>query len=200
MIIRGVIFDLGGVFFEDGTNKFLHLLSSKLKYKLEDLYPIFREGKSLEYRENKISGKEFFQWASKQLNSKIAPIELNQLWVSQYKEIDGMRNLVLWLKNIGIKVAVLSDNTPERVEYLQNKYHFLELFDKVIMSYEVNLTKTEPAIFQIALKRLSLKPEETVFVDDRQNNLDVAKRLNMKTVLFADTESLKETLLSYLAT
>ena len=193
-MIKAVLFDLGGVYFEDGTKKFLTLLSQKTNKTFEELYPIFREGKSLDYRENKISGTEFFSWASKQLENTLTPDELNDLWVKQYTENSGIRNVVLDLKRKGKKVTILSDNVPERIKYLQEKYNFLPLFDDVVLSYEVNLTKNSPAIFKLALSRINIKPEKAIFVDDREINLKVAKKLKINTILFTSMAKLKSDL------
>ena len=197
-MIKAVLFDLGGVFFEDGTVKFLKLLSEKTKRTYDSLYPLFRQGKSLEYRENKITGKDFFDWVSQQLNSVLSPDEINNLWVSQYTEISGIRGIVLWLKELNLRVGILSDNVPERVKYLQDKYQFLDLFDPVIFSYDVNLTKTDLKIFKFASNKLKLNPDEVLFIDDRQIVLDVASQVGMKTILFKNVGDLKDQLKSYL--
>lgn len=193
-MIKAVLFDLGGVYFEDGTDKFLKILSNKTGKSYDDLYPIFRKGKSLEYRKSEISGKDFFDWASKQLNAGLSGDELNKIWVSQYKEVPGIRKLTERLKEKGIKVTVLSDNVPERIGFLQDKYNFLDLFDDVVLSYEVNLTKTSDGMFKLALSRLNIKPEEAVFVDDRENNLKVARKLGIKSILYTSVENLQKDL------
>lgn len=191
-MIKAVLFDLGGVYFEDGTKKFLHNLSKETGQTFKELYPVFREGKSLEYRKNKISGKEFFKWASKLLKNQVSPKQLNHMWVSQYTEIPGIRAIINDLKEKGIKVTILSDNVPERIEFLQDKYKFLDLFDDVVLSYEVNLTKSSPDIFKLALKRIKVKPRQAVFVDDREPNLIVAEKLGIKTILFTTVADLKQ--------
>ena len=193
-MIKAVLFDLGGVFFEDGTEKFLRLLSQKTNKSYEELYPIFREGKSIEYRENTLSGKLFFKWAAQQLDNVTSPEELNNLWVSQYTEIPEMRDIILWLRSLNIKVGILSDNVPERIEFLQSKYHFLELFDEIILSYEVKLTKNSHEIFKLALSRLKLSANEVIFLDDRQSNLDIAKQVGISPILFNGSVSLKSRL------
>jgi len=193
-MIKAALFDLGGVFFEDGTDKFLRLLSQKINKPYEELYLLFREGKSIEYRENIISGNDFFIWASQQLDNVMSPEGLNDLWVSQYTEIVGMRDIVLRLKELKIKTGILSDNVPERVEYLQGKYHFLELFDEIILSYEVKLTKNNHDIFNLALSRLKLPASEVIFIDDRQSNLDLAQEVGIIPILFSGADELKKDL------
>lgn len=105
-----------------------------------------------------------------------------------------MRAVVEQVKKKGIKLAIVSDNVPERVDYLEKKYHFLDLFDEVVMSYEENLTKQSEEIFWLTLERLEIKPEEAVFVDDREVNLQVASGMGIKSLLFTDSSSLKQQL------
>lgn len=193
-MIKAVIFDLGGVYFEDGTVKFINKLSQQINKPQEFLYDLFRKGKSVEYRENKISGDEFFEYASEQLDNKISPFEINLMWVSEYTEIPGTRKFIEKLKSQGIKVAVLSDNVPERINYLQNKYSFLELFDDVVLSYEVNLTKPSEEIFKLALDRLNVDPAEAIFVDDRQVNIDSSIALGIPSILFTSPDELESEL------
>lgn len=194
MKIKAVLFDLGGVYFEDGTDKFLKILSGKTGKFYRDLYPIFREGKSLEYRKNEISGKDFFDWASKQVGAGLSGDELNEMWLSQYIEVPGIRKLIEGLKEKGVRTTVLSDNVPERISYLENKYHFLSLFDDVVLSYQVNLTKTSAEIFSLALSRLNIKPEAAVFVDDREINLEIARKTGIKSILYTSVENLQRDL------
>jgi putative hydrolase of the HAD superfamily len=190
-MIKAVMFDLGGVYFEDGTNKFLKKLSDKINLPVETLYPIFRDGKSLEYRENKISGTEFFEWASIELNNQLSPEEINLMWVSEYTEIAGVRTIIDYIKSQNIRVGILSDNVPERINYLENKYHFLSNFEEIIFSYEVGLTKNDVKIFELAINRHKVLPEEILFIDDRQPNLDVASSIKIKTLLFESAAKLK---------
>lgn len=191
-MIKAVIFDLGGVYFEDGTKKFIGKLSQILSKPEESLFDLFRKGKSVEYRENKISGDEFFQFASEKLESKISASEINNMWVSEYTEIPGTKKVIEKLKSMGLKVSVISDNVPERINYLEEKYNFLDIFDDVILSYEVNLTKPSEEIFKLALSRLEVLPSECVFVDDRQVNLDTSTRLEINSILFENPDQLEK--------
>lgn len=198
MKTKAFLFDLGGVYFEDGTDKFLKILSNKTYKSYQELYPIFREGKSIEYRENKISGNEFFNWAAKTLNVNIKAEELNNLWVRQYTEIPGVKDAVIKLKNKGYIVAVLSDNVPERVDYLQRKYNFLKLFDDAVFSYDVNLTKSSTEIFKLALSRIDVEPEAAIFIDDRNKNFIAADKVGIKTILFTSVKQLRSDLRQFI--
>ena len=60
-------------------------------------------------------------------------------------------------------------------------------FDKVFFSHEMGLEKPDPEIFRQVAQQSDIRPEETVFIDDTQENLDSAKRLGFHTLL-ADRE------------
>lgn len=88
----------------------------------------------------------------------------------------------------GIKTAVLS-NSLGRTPY--DPYAAVDLtgtFDAVVLSAERGVRKPDPAIFRIVLDELGLAADECVFVDDSEDNLQVAVDLGM-TIVFSLDES-----------
>jgi putative hydrolase of the HAD superfamily len=69
----------------------------------------------------------------------------------------------------------------------------MALFDVVIESSKVNIRKPDPAIYKMACEQMSLRPEDTIYLDDLGINLKPARALGMTTikVLNAD-QALKE--------
>ena len=69
----------------------------------------------------------------------------------------------------------------------------MELFDVVIESSKVNIRKPDPAIYKMTCEQMSLRPEDTIYLDDLGINLKPARALGMTTikVLNAD-QALKE--------
>lgn len=63
-----------------------------------------------------------------------------------------------------------------------------ELFDEILISGAVGLRKPEEEIYVLAARGLGLEPEECLFVDDVQINLDTAERLGMRTLLHEDPD------------
>lgn len=61
-------------------------------------------------------------------------------------------------------------------------------FDGIIKSYEAKVMKPDPEIFAIASEKLGFIPEETIFIDDSQANLDAAAELGFRTLLVAPGE------------
>lgn len=88
----------------------------------------------------------------------------------------------------------LSDNVKERVDALDSKFHFLSLFKGGIFSHEVGVRKPNPKIYQFALNKCHARPDETVFIDDKQLMLDPARILGIETILFTSSDALETVL------
>lgn len=84
---------------------------------------------------------------------------------------------------------LLSNQLKHRADYIRNKPS-MKIFDQLYFSNEMGLAKPDAAIFLTVVKGHGLKPEETLFIDDRRENLETAKALGMQTVLFEDLSAL----------
>lgn len=59
----------------------------------------------------------------------------------------------------------------------------------VLSALKLNIHKSEPSAYEKVLRMLSLKPEEVVYIDDKQENLDVAKQVGTRTILYVDNQA-----------
>ena len=70
-------------------------------------------------------------------------------------------------------------------------------FDGICRSYEVGVMKPDSRIFQWVIDRFGIKPEETLFLDDSQRNLEAAARLGFRTLLVDPGSEFAELLGNY---
>ncbi len=141
---RTVIFDLGGVYFGDGTRIAIDAIAAKYKIGRHAVADILNGESGKEYRIGKISAGQFWQQAITQWNIQASSEALSRLWCSSYQADEGTVRLVDRLKNAGHELLYLSDNTRERVAYLDARYSFLQKFDDGIFSHLVKLKKPDP--------------------------------------------------------
>jgi putative hydrolase of the HAD superfamily len=87
----------------------------------------------------------------------------------------------------GYATAIISNSFVGAREREEAAYRFSELTDLIVYSHEVGIKKPDPAIYELCLERLDLRPQEAVFVDDYAPNCDAARALGMAAVLFEDT-------------
>lgn len=89
------------------------------------------------------------------------------------------------------KVGLLTNFVEEWITEILTNYQLHDYFDSIVVSSQEKMIKPDAKIFQLSISQLKVAPEEAVFVDDRQTNVDGAKAVGMHGVLFKDTEQLK---------
>lgn len=110
--------------------------------------------------------------------------------VTVYPYTDGW---LAGLKEEGYHVYLLS-NFPRNffADMEKNKFHFIRYTEGKIISSHVKLIKPDPAIYKLLLDTYNLKPEESVFFDDRGPNVETANRLGLHGILFEGYEDAVE--------
>ena len=94
------------------------------------------------------------------------------------------------LKNEGYHLYGLTNWSAENIHVAYERFDFLSLFEGVVVSGIEKEVKPEPRIYHILLDRYNLKPEESIFIDDKEANIATARRLGMHGIVFksaADT-------------
>lgn len=81
------------------------------------------------------------------------------------------------------KIALIT-NTPSSVKRVIEKFELGKYFDTTILSYEVGMLKTNPKMFEKALKELKLKKDEVMMVgDSMETDVMGAEKAGIKAVL-----------------
>ncbi|MGB6477983.1 MAG: HAD-IA family hydrolase, partial [Candidatus Sulfotelmatobacter sp.] len=93
-----------------------------------------------------------------------------------------------------IKTGLLSNIHPAMIAYLRENFEWLELFDFKTFSAEVRLIKPDPAIYEHTLRGLGVRAGETLFVDDREINVQAARELGIHAVQFRSVAQLRREL------
>jgi epoxide hydrolase-like predicted phosphatase len=91
------------------------------------------------------------------------------------------------------KLGLLSNAGDNWLKELFSKKD-IELFDDIILSYEIGVIKPDPKIYKIAAKRLNVEPEQCVFIDDNQGHCSGGAKAGMKTICYQNFEQLKRDL------
>lgn len=92
--------------------------------------------------------------------------------------------LIKKLKTEGYNVYVLSNMGKENVELITTKLIDTSLFDSLLFSCEAGYAKPEADFYNFAIDKWSIKPEESIFIDDMLANLVPFENLGGFTFLF----------------
>ncbi len=187
------LFDLGGVFFDWDPKHF---------YK-----DIFSSNDDMEYFLTNICNNEWNlqQDAGKKIED--AEFELIQQFPKYKKEIfmyyknhrKMIKNIfqssidaLKELKSKNYKCYVLSNWSSETFIGMCDEYKFLNDFDGMIISGDYNLVKPDEKIFKLAIEKFDLTPQDTVFIDDRIENIEASELLNFKTIHLINPNKIRE--------
>lgn len=94
----------------------------------------------------------------------------------------------------GIKLGIISNADVIDIKYW-NDSPLSELFDLVLFSCDVGMVKPEAEIYQLAMRKLEVKPEESIFIGDGgSNELYGAQSVGMKTIFteYLDCKSMDQ--------
>lgn len=89
----------------------------------------------------------------------------------------------------GGRTALLSNAAGDILRYLDAEHSLSQRFDVAVISGDVGLVKPDPAIYRLCLERLGANADSSLFVDDRQDNLNGAAQVGLQTLLFTGEES-----------
>jgi len=110
--------------------------------------------------------------------------------------IDGTVAVLDELHGAGVPTYVLSNASAETWPYAVERFPFLGRFDGVLLSGEVGMAKPDPEIFDELCRRFGLRPESTVFIDDRAANVDAARALGFPAHHFEHAAALRAELVA----
>lgn len=117
----------------------------------------------------------------------------NLVWDNRDKLVAPYAYAVQWierLKKAGFKVYLLS-NYPRDVFTLHTEcgcFPFLDKVDGKVVSGFVKMVKPNADIYEHLLREYGLQAKECVFIDDREENVEAARALGMKGIVFAGYE------------
>ena len=187
------LFDLGGVFFDWDPRYFLRDIfadNEELNYFIENVcnhdWNLKQDkGRSIIEGEKDLI-RQFPKYKDK---IKIYYPNHRKMFKKIFQEsID----ILLKLKNQKYLCYVLSNWSAETFKGMKDDYDFLNKFDGMIISGEEKLVKPDEKIYKLAIKRFELIPEETIFIDDKIENINAAKLLGFKTIHLMDPKKIKE--------
>jgi putative hydrolase of the HAD superfamily len=92
------------------------------------------------------------------------------------------------LRAAGKRVAMLSNMPRELGEALKSRTRKLAGFDHVTLSYELRAAKPEPATYEHCLEGLGTAPAQTLFLDDRIENVAAAELFGIRAIEFTSRE------------
>lgn len=109
----------------------------------------------------------------------------NASWAHQN---EPMTDFAAAVRRAGLRTALLSNMPPDFRDYLPIGVAWLPAFDHRTLSCDVRANKPDAAIYEHCLRGLKVSPENALFIDDREPNIEAAEKLGIQCVLFHSTK------------
>jgi putative hydrolase of the HAD superfamily len=195
--ITTLIFDFGGVIINLDLPTCIQNLKKLGTNDIENYLSNFgQKDFFLKFEIGEIGTPEFRNEIRKLTNKTITDAEIDNAWCSFLCDIPSERLELLEKLRKKYRLLLLSNSNPLHVEdsaaiALQGTGKTIrDYFDKCYFSYEMGLTKPDPAIFEALLADAGLEATECLFLDDGPKNIEAAKRLGIQTYFVTQGENL----------
>lgn len=181
-MIEAIIFDFGDVFLnldkEAPIREFKKLGLKEWTPELEQL--------NYQYEIGKIDELEFMSSIQKHIgNCNI--LAIREAWNSLLLDFPLYRLEFLQLVSTKYKLFLLSNTDQTHIDKFEHKVgqsfarDFYSCFEKVYFSFDIHMKKPDENAFKYVLNSHNLTPKKTLFIDDKKEHTEAAKKLGLLT-------------------
>ncbi|MDO8627855.1 MAG: HAD family phosphatase [Candidatus Diapherotrites archaeon] len=190
--IKGIVFDWDGVIIDGNYKKLIYECAKQVKISGKKYWRA--HGKFQNEFQKGMSESKYLENISSEL--EIPKPKVEGFWDKPLKKITRDKPEILKLiKNLRTekyKIGFLSNTSIPDMKFIHRKNY--GLFDVQIFSCVEKTRKPEEKIYKILIKKMKLQPEEIVFIDNKQEYLDGAKKIGINLVLFKNPAQVKKEL------
>lgn len=174
------LFDIGKVLldfdFESSLRKFLPTTHPDPAAALNQLL-----SHKDEFETGRISTEDYTRWALETLKSDASPEVFHHAWRNIFTPNQPMWETVRKLYNAGHRLILFSNTNAIHCPWIFETYPEFSLFHGAVLSYEVGAIKPQLEIYQHAIDKYSLIPENTFYIDDLPANIATGKEFGFQT-------------------
>ena len=187
-MIQAIIFDVGGVLIRTHDHEPRRSLEKELgldEWESERL--VFSGDDGTAAQQGTISDVELWQRIARRLD-----LDHDQLHAFQSAFWGGDRldqqlvDLIRRLRQAGYQTAIISNATDNLRRLLSEEHQIADAFDLIVCSAEEKIMKPDLEIYRRTVQRLGLAPQETVFIDDVQANVEAARAVGMHAIHYRE--------------
>lgn len=102
------------------------------------------------------------------------------------KFMPGVKKLFKECKKENIKMAIASSSIKNYLDFVVNKMKIRNLFEFILTGDDVRRGKPDPEIFLKTAKRLKVKPEQCLVIEDGTAGVIAAQNAKMKCIAVGD--------------
>jgi FMN phosphatase YigB (HAD superfamily) len=200
-MIKLFVFDLGNVILPFEHRQIVVKLheSSRIqdRFTPDDLFKfLFDMDRGLvnPYEEGLMSSVDFFAKLREKYKLELEYDEFKDIWNIIFQEDSEVNNAILYLKNKGYPVFLLSNTNELHFSYIMERYPIVHSLDEWILSYEVGAKKPKQKIFNTIFEKTDTARGEVLYIDDIPEYVEAAKNYGLQGLVFKNAKDVWELL------
>ena len=195
-MITTLFFDIGGVLLNVHPERTVQYLSDCTDVSVEEIRKRFPKDVHNEYEQGNLSDREWFL-AIKESLPQPCCLKESDFWRAWKLLLGEEMETTKILKKLAdtYSVWLLSNTNPQHIrDEIYTSYAFPHLIDGAVYSFNVGLRKPHKEIFLTAAKLAGTRPENSIFIDDVEENVSMAREMGFTGIHFNSTKQLIEDL------
>ena len=196
--VKNIIFDLGEVIINVDHRLALLEFEKLGSNQIDALYSDVSQSEFFdEFEKGKISSSDFRNELRAYISIPVDDSQIDLAWNAMLLVIPQERMELLNVLKKKYRLFLLSNTNKIHVAAIELQLQenfgisdFSEIFEKVYYSFVHGLRKPEPGFFTMVLSENQLLAEETIFVDDKIENIESAKKLGIQGCLVSEGTSI----------
>lgn len=190
-MIKNIIFDVGGVIFDDKNNN----LKEKFKLSIDEAKEITNITFGNNFKDCMLGNVSVSKYLEDMkikypnIKDKIEYLLDSNLYYETFPLKKDVYDVVVDLYKKGYNLYILSNNTEDSFKYVSSIID-MNMFKGFVSSYQEHLIKPGEEIYELIINRYNLVKEETIFFDDSSKNVLKGNELGIKSIKFNSVEDI----------
>lgn len=182
MPIKALLWDFSGVLLVPKKNLGYEYIARMLGLSTQALIRYFDGEMNSQVDLGKITSEDFYRTLFKEQDlDQTMSSQFYDLYVRAFELNAPILSMIRSLRK-NFKIGLLSNYSDRLRPLLEEHFRIADLFDDIVISCEVQLLKPDARIYHTALTRLDVQPAESIFVDDRIENVMGAEQVGLHAV------------------
>ncbi len=195
---KNILFDIGNVLITVEYKRAFNKLSKYMNEQTIELVTMGQDGFVKEIRDDqvlfetgKITMPEFFMKIKGKFNLKMNVEQFEDVWCSMFSRKKDVLQFAEELSK-KYKIFLLSNTNETHINHLIDALPVFNFISGAAFSHEIGYLKPESNYYYEAMRKLEIKAEESIFIDDLELNVNAANEAGITSLKFENLVKLKK--------
>jgi putative hydrolase of the HAD superfamily len=189
--IRGLVLDYGGVLTLPQDTASVDRMVVYLELDRDAFRRVYRAQRPV-YDSGQVSGEQYWRGVIQGCGLDPDQVDLSYLIaqdIQSWTQLNqAMVQFVHQVRQRVYRLAIISNMTRNTLDSMRRHFEWLALFDECVFSCELGTNKPGREIYEHCLRKLDLRADECLFVDDSAENVRGAREVGMAAIRFESTD------------